>query len=245
MTIRTVTISDITAVDFDPDKERPYLYLSEKYVWVRNKSPAEIYVSANALPVPESFGTGEVPAGACVMFEMPETNILYFSGNGKAEVRTSSNSAVPFAGGGSSGGGGSGIDYSLMTNKPMLNGTELDGDKTGSDYGLVDEDDYLTDQQINELIGLIDGFNSSIGDATVEHRTRDSGGSVQTANNRVLFAPRNSSASGIDYSADVVNKPRINGVELDGNKSGSDYFVLDEESNLTSEQLDELFKLIG
>ena len=121
MTIRTVTISDITAVDFDPDKENPYFYLSEKYVWVRNKSPAEIYVSANAEPVPESFGTGKVPAGGCVRFEIPETNILYFLGNGKAEVRTGNVPTVPVVFTGPSGGGQAALGTKDITENGVYN----------------------------------------------------------------------------------------------------------------------------
>ena len=151
MTIRTVTISDITAVDFDPDKENPYFYLSEKYIWVRNKSSAEIYVSAKEEPSPGDYGTLEILSGACALFGMPENNIIYFSGDGDAEIYTSNVAACPFEGGSSGGGSGGTTNYNALNNKPKINGVTLSGDKTLKELGI----DTLTAEQMSALKRLI------------------------------------------------------------------------------------------
>jgi len=147
MTIRTVTISDITAVDFDPDKENPYFYLSEKYVWVRNKSSAEIYVSAKEEPSPGDYGTLEILSGACALFGMPENNIIYFSGDGEAEIYTSNVAACPFEGGSSGGGSGGTSDYTTLSNKPQINGITLSGNKSLEDLNVIS----ITNAQIDDL----------------------------------------------------------------------------------------------
>lgn len=52
-------------------------------------------------------------------------------------------------------GGGSGGSYHNLTDKPKVNNHVVDGDMTGSDLGLLNSDDSLTEEQMSELIGLI------------------------------------------------------------------------------------------
>lgn len=119
MTIRTITVSDITKVDFDPGNDRPYFFMSEKYVWVRNKSPAEIYVSAESDPLPGDAGVLEILSGACGMAEMPASNILYFSGGGDVEIHTDNIPTCPWNGSPGSGGGGTPSDVQPLTAAQM------------------------------------------------------------------------------------------------------------------------------
>ena len=53
-----------------------------------------------------------------------------------------------------SGGGGS-RNYEQLSNKPKINNVELIGNKTGSDLGLLSENDALTNEQLNNLISLL------------------------------------------------------------------------------------------
>ena len=53
------------------------------------------------------------------------------------------------------GGGGGSDDYNPLSNKPKINNVELIGNKTGSDLGLLSEDDALTNEQLNNLISLL------------------------------------------------------------------------------------------
>lgn len=53
---------------------------------------------------------------------------------------------------------GSTETYEALRNKPKLNGIELSGDKTGSEYGLLDDINELSNQDILQI------FNNVIGD---------------------------------------------------------------------------------
>jgi len=119
MTIRTITVSDITAVDFDENKTEPFFYLSEKFVWVKNKSPSEIYVSDTEVFDAGADGVSAVPAGECVLVNTPPANIIYLSGDGDAEIYTSDAALCPWEGGASGGGGGTPADVQPLTVSQM------------------------------------------------------------------------------------------------------------------------------
>ena len=55
----------------------------------------------------------------------------------------------------SGGGGGGSTNYNDLTNKPMINGEVLEGDKPADDFDLLSESDEFTEEQINDLITLI------------------------------------------------------------------------------------------
>ena len=118
MTIRTVAVSDVTAVNFDIDMTNPYFYLSEKFVWVKNKSPSAMYVSDKEIPDAGTDGVSEIPSGECVLVNTPAANIIYLSGDGDAEIYTSDVAVCPFEGG-SSGGGGTPADVQPLTVSQM------------------------------------------------------------------------------------------------------------------------------
>ena len=149
MTIRTITISNITEVDFDPDKKEPYFYKSDKFIWIKNKSPSAMYASADNDFDIGGDGVLEIPAGECAMLNMPPTNIIYLSGDGDAEIYTSDVPHCPWtggSGGGSSSGGGT-DNYSDLSNKPKINGVTLTGDKSFDELNLKP----ITKAQIDAL----------------------------------------------------------------------------------------------
>lgn len=58
-------------------------------------------------------------------------------------------------GSGSGGGGGGDNNYNNLDNLPKMNNHTITGNKSGNDYGLVNQDDSLTEAQMNALLALI------------------------------------------------------------------------------------------
>lgn len=103
MTIRTVTVSGVTAVNFDPENKNPYFFASEKYAWIKNNSDAAMYVSLDENCTAGATGTAMISSGECGRIELSPANALYISGSGSAEIRTGDTAECPFkvqAGGG-------------------------------------------------------------------------------------------------------------------------------------------------
>lgn len=103
MTIRTMTISGVTEVNFDPQGNNPLFYTSERFVWVKNLSEDDMFISSNSSCTANSDGTAYIPAGEAASYNIPSSNKIYISGTGKAEIRTSEIPDCPFktqAGGG-------------------------------------------------------------------------------------------------------------------------------------------------
>ena len=103
MTIRTVTVSGVTAVNFDPENKNPYFFASEKYAWIKNNSDAAMYVSLDENCTAGAAGTAMISSGECGRIELSPANALYISGSGSAEIRTGDTAECPFkvqAGGG-------------------------------------------------------------------------------------------------------------------------------------------------
>lgn len=51
----------------------------------------------------------------------------------------------------SGGGGGGTTDYDKLTNKPQINGTTLQGNKTAPELELVDKKDAISPERIDEI----------------------------------------------------------------------------------------------
>lgn len=103
MTIRTMTISGVTEVNFDPQGNNPLFYTSERFVWVKNLSEDDMFISSNSSCTANADGTAYIPAGEAASYNIPSSNKIYISGTGKAEIRTSEIPDCPFktqAGGG-------------------------------------------------------------------------------------------------------------------------------------------------
>ena len=96
MTIRTVTVSGVTAVNFNPDGNNPLFYTDERFCWVRNLSEAIMYASLDSGCVAGAAGTITIPAGEAGMLELTPDNAVYINGTGSAEVRTQDFPECPF-----------------------------------------------------------------------------------------------------------------------------------------------------
>lgn len=96
MTIRTVTVSGVTAVNFNPDSDNPLFYTDERFCWIRNNSEAVMYASLDEYCVAGAFGTIAIPAGEAGMIALTPVNVVYVSGSGSAEVRTQDFPDCPF-----------------------------------------------------------------------------------------------------------------------------------------------------
>ena len=164
------------------------------------------------------------------------------------------------------GGGGEGdtTNYNALTNKPKINGVELSGNKTANDLGLVSAEsgkglsteDYTAAEK-SKLAGIAERATDDYTALTnkpkingVElsgNKTANDLGLVSAESGKGLStedytAAEKSKLAGIaeratdDYTA-LTNKPKINGVELSGNKSASDLgiHIPDSTSELTND----------
>jgi hypothetical protein len=118
MTIRTVTISGVTAVNFNPDSDNPLFYTDERFCWIRNNSKAIMYASLDEYCVAGAFGTIAIPAGEAGMIALTPANVVYVSGSGSAEVRTQDFPDCPFKK--QAKGGGDLSDYYTKTETDTL-----------------------------------------------------------------------------------------------------------------------------
>lgn len=150
------------------------------------------------------------------------------------------------------GGGGGGVTaYGQLTGKPKINGVTLDGSKTTADLKLVDETSIQTSE--TKLQGLIDakqnkltaGTNINIaGDeisATIDLAPIEAkidtkqdkltaGANIEIVGNEIRAnIPAQPGAAATSY-ADLTNKPQINSIELDGNKTLADLGIASEQS---------------
>ena len=96
MTIRTVTASGVTEVNFNSDGTKPYFYSSEKYCWIKNLSDADMYASLDSACTAGAAGTALISAGECVLIELSPANKVYVSGSGNAEIHTRDSAECPF-----------------------------------------------------------------------------------------------------------------------------------------------------
>ena len=96
MTIRTVTASGVTEVNFNSDGTKPYFYSSEKYCWIKNLSDADMYASLDSACTAGAAGTALISAGECVLIELSPANKVYISGSGNAEIHTRDSAECPF-----------------------------------------------------------------------------------------------------------------------------------------------------
>lgn len=153
------------------------------------------------------------------------------------------------------GGGGGGVTaYGQLSGKPKINGVTLDGSKTTADLKLVDETSIQASE--TKLQGLIDakqnkltaGANITItGDeiaATVptvdlapleakidgKQDKLTAGANIEIIGNEIKAnIPAQPGAAATAYT-DLTNKPQINSVELDGNKTLTDLGIASEQS---------------
>ena len=98
------------------------------------------------------------------------------------------------------------INYNDLTNKPSINNVELSGNKSLHELGIQSEGNYAT-----------------VNDLDTKQNTLISGTNIKTINNNSILGSGNIDIQGgtFDYT-DLTNKPKINNVELVGNKSLND-----------------------
>ena len=113
--IKTVTVSGITTVNFDPEGAQPYFYAANKYVWIRNDSEAEMYASLSSTCTAGADGTMKIGAGECGRIEIIPDNVLYLSGTGSAQIHTGDDPECPFKTAAKGGGDSSAVTYTEQT----------------------------------------------------------------------------------------------------------------------------------
>lgn len=67
------------------------------------------------------------------------------------------------------GGGGGTTDYNKLTNKPTINGVEVSGDKTSTDYGLQGNGHGTTYDSADEEVVVSGGSSGNTYDPGDEH----------------------------------------------------------------------------
>lgn len=142
MTIRTVTVSGVTAVYFDPNSTNPYFYASEKYCWVKNNSSAAMYVSLDSTCTAGADGTALIAAGETGMIQLSPANTIYISGSGSAEIRTADVAVCPFKNGGK--GGEKSLNYLGVTTTALSDGATTNPIMIDGESVTAKKDDYVT-----------------------------------------------------------------------------------------------------
>lgn len=142
MTIRTVTVSGVTAVYFDPNSTNPYFYASEKFCWVKNNSSAAMYVSLNESCTAGADGTALIAAGETGLIQLSPANTIYISGSGSAEIRTTDVAVCPFKNGGK--GGEKPLNYLGVTTTALSDGATTNPIMIDGESVTAKKDDYVT-----------------------------------------------------------------------------------------------------
>lgn len=140
-------------------------------------------------------------------------------------------------------GRGGTYDYKDLTDKPKINGVELSGNKTAEDLGII------TPTKTSELINDSDFVTET--KLAIKQDKLISGTNIKTINNETLLGDGNIEIEGSTDYVELVNKPSINGVELNGNKTTTDLGIniptkvsdLDNDSNFIKDT--ELSSTIG
>lgn len=167
MTIRTVTVSGVTAVYFDPNSTNPYFYASEKYCWVKNNSTAAMYVSLDSTCTAGADGTALIAAGETGLIQLSPANTIYISGSGSAEIRTTDVAVCPFNAGGK---GGEGVENPLnylgvtttvlsdgsSTNPILIDGVSVTAKK--SDWVIYGSKDFIFNGTVWQEVGDLENY---------------------------------------------------------------------------------------
>lgn len=113
-------------------------------------------------------------------------------------------------------GGGSGTtDYENLENKPSINGTELTGNKTLSELGI------LSQLQINALVEP-KADKTYVDEELADKQDKLTAGSNITITEDGVISAQTGGSGGTSDYRDLENKPQINGVTLSGSKTSAD-----------------------
>lgn len=112
------------------------------------------------------------------------------------------------------------FNYNLLVNKPQINGVTLEGNLTSSQLGIDNNYNYLINKpQIsgNTLYG-----NKSYDELGIQQKL-EAGQGIRIVGN-VIYATGGGSGGSSDYS-ELSNKPKLNGLTIEGDKTAFDYKV--------------------
>ena len=59
--------------------------------------------------------------------------------------------------------------------------------------------------------------------------------------NNVIHGKVERASTSVRYYDDLVNKPKINGIEISGNRKGQDYGLIDEINEITNSDIEAMF----
>lgn len=164
MTIRTVTASGVTEVNFNSDGTKPYFYSSEKYCWIKNLSDADMYASLDSACTAGAAGTVLISAGECVLIELSPANKVYISGSGNAEIHTRDSAECPFKK--TQKGGEKLLRYlgattteladGATTNPIIINGKSITAKE--ADWAIYESDDFIFNGSIWQQVGDLSNY---------------------------------------------------------------------------------------
>lgn len=137
-------------------------------------------------------------------------------------------------------------DYPKLNNKPSINGVILEGNKTSEELGIENYDD-------TDIRNRIDNINSDLGNVQ---------DNVQSLNNKVdnkqdtLIPGANitivdnvisstGGTGGVGRYSELPDKPSVNGVTLEGNKTSNDLGVVDIDDALTEQEVQNMIEQYG
>lgn len=121
----------------------------------------------------------------------------------------------------SQGGGGSGVSlYAQLPDKPQINNVTLEGNKTLADLNINIPDSYTKIESNGLYIKVADKESTLSG---TEGKLPDS----KAIKEAIDTAIENQGTT--DYT-ELINKPQINNVELDGNKTSADLNILSSDT---------------
>jgi hypothetical protein len=167
MTIRTVTVSGVTAVYFDPNGTEPYFYAGQPNAWIRNDSTSVMYASLDENCTIGAEGTMKIPTGETALIELSDANKIYISGSGSAEIRTNNLPVNPFNAGGK---GGEGVENPLnylgvtttvlsdgsSTNPILIDGVSVTAKK--SDWVIYGSKDFIFNGTVWQEVGDFENY---------------------------------------------------------------------------------------
>lgn len=114
-------------------------------------------------------------------------------------------------------------DYSELLNRPSINGITLAGDKTSEQLGLATKvelnakQDTLTEQDKQAIANLKDVSHlATKTELNSKQNTLTAGDNISIIDNVISV---NDISSGTTNYGELSNKPSINNIELDGNKT--------------------------
>lgn len=139
--IKTITLDGtIQKVTLGPEPGE--YYVTTRYVYVKNNSGSSAYASLFPDKAPGEDGVTRINPLECTRIQLAGADTIYIfglnTGTGTVELYTDSSQISPYSDEGVSSGGGtpSTISWNNVTDRPTINGHELNGNMSSSDLGI-------------------------------------------------------------------------------------------------------------